>query len=413
MIARVVTINHLTSFLKVLVEDDEDLQDLWVDGEISNLTIARSGHAYFTLKDETSQLGAVMWRTALGRQRMVPREGDRVIAHGNISFYQPQGKLQLVVDVLQPQGTGILQLKLEELRQKLEAEGMFEESRKRPLPGFPRKIGVVTSATGAVWHDIQHVIARRYPLVELTLAPAIVQGDQAPDSLVEALAYLQDTVAPDVIIIGRGGGSLEDLWAFNDERVVRSIFASRVPVISAVGHETDITLADYVADMRAPTPSAAAELAVPDLAMIDQGLAELQDRLHQCMDRRIQEAHQLVDDLHSRLNRVSPSASLRVFANDLVPLRERLDHAVKSQLRLAKHDVEAFSDILDALNPQALMARGFSFVCNAENGKAIKSTADVNAGDTIRAILSDGELRADVSDVKQNDEGPPSTGVQS
>lgn len=413
MIARVVTINHLTSFLKVLVEDDEDLQDLWVDGEISNLTIARSGHAYFTLKDETSQLGAVMWRTALQRQRLVPREGDRVIAHGNVSFYQPQGKLQLVVDVLQPQGTGMLQLRLEELRQKLEAEGMFEESRKRPLPAFPRKIGVVTSPTGAVWHDIQHVIARRYPLAELTLAPAIVQGDQAPDSLVDALDRLQGSVKPDVIIIGRGGGSLEDLWAFNDERVIRAMFASRVPVISAVGHETDITLADYVADMRAPTPSAAAELAVPDLELIDLGLAELNDRIAQSLDRSLKEAHQRVDDLQARLNRVSPSANLRAFANDLVPIRERLDHAMKSSLRLARRDIEAFSGILDALDPQALMSRGFSFVCNAETGKAIRSTADAVAGDTIRAMLADGELRAAVTDVIADGQESPSRGAGS
>lgn len=406
MIARIVTINQLTSFLKVLIEDDEDLQDLWVDGEISNLTIARSGHAYFTLKDDTTQLSAVMWRTALARQRMVPREGDRIIAHGSVTFYQPRGNLQLQVDVLQPQGTGALQLRLEELRQKLEAEGIFDPSRKRALPDFPRRIGVVTSASGAVWHDIQQVVARRYPMAELILSPALVQGEQAPESLVDAMTWLQETAEPDVIIIGRGGGSLEDLWAFNDERVVRAIFAARVPVISAIGHETDTTLADYAADMRAPTPSAAAELVVPDLAAIDLALADAKDRLETLIGRRLDDRLQLLDDLQDRLARVSPASQLRALEREIEPLSHQLQSAIRYRLVLSRTQVAGLTETLDALNPQSMMGRGYAFICDSQTGAGVRSVQDVNIGDTIRAIVRDGELQAIVRDIQPD--GPAS-----
>lgn len=400
MIVRIVSINQLTSLLKVVVEDDEDLQDLWVDGEVSNLTIARSGHAYFSLKDETSQLSAVMWRTALSRQQILPREGDRVIAHGSMTFYEPRGTLQLQVDLLQPQGTGLLQLRLEELRQKLETEGLFEPSRKRPLPIFPKKIGVVTSATGAVWHDVQQVISRRFPLAELILSPATVQGELAPDSLVKALAYLQDTADPDVIIIGRGGGSLEDLWAFNDERVVRAIFASRVPIVSAVGHETDTTLADYAADLRASTPSAAAELAVPDLNAIDDALKDIRQRIHSEVQERLEELLQLLDDMQARLARVSPTAAVSLLLKEIAPLEDRLHRAMRQRLRLAQRDTNAYGHILEALNPHALMCRGFSFVCDAATGGPIGEVSQISPGTSIRAILTDGEVIADVTDVR-------------
>lgn len=399
MITRVVTINQLTSLLKVIIEDDEDLHDLWVDGEISNLTIARSGHAYFTLKDDTTQINAIMWRSALARKQMVPREGDRVIAHGNVTFYQPRGNLQLQVDVIQPQGTGALQLRLEELRLKLEAEGLFDPSRKRAVPEFPRRIGVVTSATGAVWHDVCQVITRRFPMVELVLAPAIVQGELAPDSLVESIAWLQDTIQPDIIIIGRGGGSLEDLWAFNDERVVRAIFAARVPMISAVGHETDTTLADYVADIRAPTPSAAAELAVPELASIDLALGEVQERLATLLERRLGEDLQLLDDLQARLGRVSPAKYIGTLEQKLNPYSRQLRSAMRHRLVLAHQQVDAFAELLEALNPHALMDRGFGFICDAETGSAIRSVHDARVDDTLKAIVADGTIVANVGEI--------------
>lgn len=400
MIARIITIDQLTSVLKVIVEDEDDLQDIWIDGEISNLTIARSGHAYFTLKDSTSQLSAVMWRSALARQQTLPREGDRVIAHGSVTFYQPRGNLQLQLDVLQPRGTGLLQLQLEELRQRLEAEGLFDESRKRALPEFPKRIGVVTSASGAVWHDIQQVVSRRFPLTELVLSPALVQGEGAPESIVEALAHLLNVAEPDVIIIGRGGGSMEDLSAFNDERVVRAVFAAGVPVISAVGHETDTTLVDFAADLRAPTPSAAAELAVPDAQIIAEGLEEIRFRLANLMERKLAEAMQMLDDMQHRLGRVSPLARLDALLGELEPLEIRLETGIRHRLQLANQGVEAFSEILEALNPQALMGRGYSFVCDETTGMAIRSIDQVSMGTAIRAILVDGEFDAEVTRVE-------------
>lgn len=401
---RVLRISQLTSFLKVLVEDDEDLQDLWIDGEISNLTIARSGHAYFTLKDESSMLGAVMWRNALQRQRMVPREGDHVIVHGGVTLYEPRGSLQLQIDLIQPQGTGILQLKLEELRQKLEAEGLFDISRKRPLPAYPSRVGVVTSSSGAVWHDIQQVIARRYPVAELILSPASVQGEHAPESIVNALTRLQESASPDVIIIGRGGGSLEDMWAFNDERVVRAMFATRVPIISAVGHETDTTLADHVADLRAPTPSVAAELAVPDLAAVNAWLADARLRMTNEMDDRLARSHQLLDDMQQRLNRVSPTKQLALLSTELNSLSERLEHAAHHRLERAQADVSAMHGVLEALSPQALMKRGYGFLCDAESGKAVRSAWSLSPGSTVRAIIRDGSFVADVTSVERDSE---------
>lgn len=404
MIGQILSISHLTTILKGIIEDDEDLQDLWVDGEISNLTIARSGHAYFSLKDDQSQFRAVMWRHALSRQRIVPKEGDRVIAHGNVTVYQPRGEVQLQVDVLQPQGTGLLQLRLEELRQRLEAEGLFDPSRKRQLPAVPQRIGVVTSATGAVWHDIQHVVARRFPLAELVLSPCTVQGESAPASIVEALRRVQDEASPDVIIIGRGGGSLEDLWAFNDERVVRAIYACRVPVISAVGHETDWTLADEVADQRAPTPSAAAEMAVPDLAQIDIALGEIHARLTVTMADLVDRSLQRLDDLSERLVRVSPSAGIASLRRELEMLQDRLQLATRHTLAVCRRDVMAMEELLSALSPQGLLARGYAFLELDGTNVPVRNVSDVAVGSTIAAHLHDGRVIATVTQTHTNTE---------
>lgn len=403
MITRILSIHELSDVIKVLVEDDDDLQDLWVDGEISNLTIARSGHAYFTLKDETCQFPAVMWRAALARQRMTPREGDRVIVHGDMTFYQPRGAIQIQADLIQPQGVGMLQLRLEQLRQKLEGEGLFDLSRKRPLPAYPTRIGVVTSPSGAVWHDIQHVVARRYPLAHLILAPALVQGEGAPESIVAALTELQEIAAPDLIIVGRGGGSLEDLAAFNDERVVRAIFAARVPIIAAVGHETDVTLADLVADVRAPTPSAAAELAAPDLLSVSWWLADARTRLNGAMEQRAGMAHQILDDMQQRLTRGSPAAGVDALRREIEPLAERMRASIRHHLALARHDAIAMGELLGALDPQALLCRGFSFVCDPDTGAPIRLIDEsLSVGDRIRASFADGAILADVTHIDRN-----------
>lgn len=399
---QILPISQLTMFLKGIIEDDEDLQNLWVDGEISNLTIARSGHAYFSLKDDQSQFRAVMWRNALQRQRVVPREGDRIIAHGNVTFYQPRGELQLQVDLIQPQGTGLLQLQLEELRQRLETEGIFDESRKRPLPAFPMTIGVVTSATGAVWHDIQHVTARRNPLAHLILSPATVQGETAPASIVAALERLIQTAEPDVIIIGRGGGSLEDLWAFNDERVVRAIFASPVPIVSAVGHETDTTLADYVADRRAPTPSAAAELTSPDVKMLNDVLLDTRKRMTSVLFEQLDDRLQRIDDLQERLQRTSPATRLARIRAELDALSHRAHLGTRYSTMNARHEVGALTELLAALNPSALFERGYAFVENASTASPLRSAGDVMDGDPIRVHLRDGIISADVTAISHH-----------
>ena len=260
----VYAVSQVVSYMNELLAYDDVLQDIWIEGEIPQVTISAAGHAYFTLLDGNNSLRCVMFRNARGMEHL--QDGAAIIAHGRMSIYEARGDLQLVVDIAQPEGVGELQLKLEQLTHKLEQEGLFDPSRKRPIPEFPRRVGVITSETGAVWHDIQTVTARRYPLVELVLAPTLVQGDRAAAGIVEAFRAMNSEPGIDMVIVARGGGSMEDLWPFNEEAVARAVFSSQAPVISAVGHETDHTICDLVADLRAPTPSAAAELAVPDRA---------------------------------------------------------------------------------------------------------------------------------------------------
>ena len=345
-----------------------------------------------------------MWKTSVSRQRYPLRESDQVLVHGSVTMYAPRGELQLQVNLVQPQGVGLLQLQFEELRARLEAEGLFDESRKRPLPTLPRVIGVVTSETGAVWHDIQRVISRRYPLAELVLSPSLVQGDLAPMSLVEALRRLLDEVQPDVIIIGRGGGSMEDLWAFNDEHVVRAIYASSVPIISAVGHETDVTLADYVADLAAGTPSMAAELAAPDLEQIDLALQQTRITMSVELQRSLDRLLEHLDDLQRQLTRLSPESRLAQIRDELNTLRDRMMRATSHTLTIATRDIEAAGHLLDSINPHAILQRGYAYISNASTGSPVRSVHDTVAGDPIRATLADGDLLATVSATRERED---------
>lgn len=397
------TLARLTGLVKNVIERQAELQNIWVDGEISNLTIARSGHAYFSLKDADCQFRCVMWRSAVQRQKLPLREGDQVLVHGSVTMYAPRGELQLQVNLVQPQGTGLLQLQLEELRMRLEAEGLFDESRKRELPFLPQTIGVVTSETGSVWHDIQRVVGRRYPLAELVLAPTLVQGDLAPAAIVEALQFIQDVAEPEVIIIGRGGGSIEDLWAFNDERVVRAIYASKVPIISAVGHEDDFTLADDVADVRAGTPSMAAELATPDLAQLDVALLETRRSIVTTIERSLNQRLELLDDMQRRLARTSPLESLRALHDDLDIFTDRLQLAMRHRLTIARHDVQSLEQLLTTLNPDAMFQRGFAFVENASTNSPIRTIGDAEIGDPIRATVRGGQIIGTVSGINPKD----------
>lgn len=398
----VYTLSRLTGLVKNILERSTELQNIWVDGEISNLTIARSGHAYFNLKDSESQFRCVMWRSAVQKQKMPLREGDRVLVHGSITVYAPRGEVQLQVNLVQPQGTGLLQLQLEELRLKLETEGLFDESRKRDLPALPKVIGVVTSESGAVWHDIQRVISRRYPLSELILAPTLVQGELAPASIVNALNLIQEIATPDVIIIGRGGGSIEDLWAFNDERVVRAIFAAKVPIISAVGHENDFTLADDVADVRAGTPSMAAELATPDLAQVDAALRETKHGIIRTIERRLNDSLERLDDLQRQLGRLSPLSRLHLMHAELDSLSDRLKLASAHNLKSAQLEVTSLQHLLTTLNPDAMFQRGFAYLENAGTQAPIRNIDDVAAGDSIVATVRGGTFTGTVNDVSTN-----------
>src|SRR5262249_13054397 len=300
----ILAVSEVNRYLRRVIEDDLNLRSVWVQGEVSNFTVSMSGHAYFTLKDSLSQLKCVMFRQHLSRVRQRPDNGELSVARGPIRVYEPQGIYQLYVEFVAPAGLGELQLRLEELRTRLEAEGLFEPTRKRPLPVWPERVGVVTSASGAVIHDIRTVMARRFPLAEIVLAPAPVQGDEAPARLCQAIEDLNHYGNVDVIVVARGGGSLEDLWAFNDETLARTIFASRVPVVSAIGHETDVTIADLVADHRASTPSAAAEMVVPDQREVSARLAELTRSLcwqaEQRLEVRFAAVRQLADTLELR-----------------------------------------------------------------------------------------------------------------
>lgn len=397
--SRIITVGLLTSYLREKIESDEVLQDVWVEGEISSYTVPGSGHAYFSIKDDRSILSCVMWKSARARQRHHPVVGDQVVIHGSITIYEAQGKYQLSADVIHPAGAGVIQLRLEQLRQQLEAEGLFDPSRKRPLPAFPKCIGVVTSATGAVWHDIQQVIGRRYPLVELILAPTVVQGDQAPDSIVRSLTALQRVPGVELIIVARGGGSAEDLSCFNDERVARAMFSSRLPIVSAIGHETDTTIVDYVADVRAPTPSAAAAMVVPEITDLAEEVRWLSERGHRAVSEELRARRADLVHLQYRLARVSPVMQLGRVRSELATTLVELRALTVRRLERLRHELDRTGSVLRALNPDALLSRGYAFVEDGVTGEPIQGIRSLNAGAVIRATFSDGSANASITDI--------------
>ena len=384
------TVSQVTSEIRELLESNPFLADLWIEGEVSNLSIASSGHAYFNLKDQHAVLQAVMFRNRRGIE--VLANGTSVAAHGRVSFYEPRGTLNISVDVVAPQGLGELALELERLKQKLAAEGLFDPARKRPLPVFPQVIGVVTSPTGAVLHDIQNVLARRYPLAKLVLSPAMVQGERAKESIAEALQRLDEEGGCDVIIVARGGGSLEDLWAFNEEIVARAIYACRTPVVSGVGHETDETIADYVADVRAPTPSAAAELTTPDIRDLKSTTVHLEGMLGRALSIRLQQERASVDRARRQLEAGLP---------DIGTLRRRIDDqsriaatAVAHLSRQRRLEVDGLYQRLRGLDPRATLSRGFAIVELVSSGQALTSVGQAKPGDALGITVSDGTVPA-------------------
>lgn len=390
------TVSQVTRILKNLIEDS--FPAVSVEGELSNYVRHSSGHRYFTLKDAGSQLRCVMFRWQAERLDFQPAEGMKVVAFGNLTVYESGGQYQLNVLRLQPLGAGDLLARMEELKRRLAAEGLFD--RKRPLPSFPRTVGVATSPTGAAVRDIISILSRRAPHVRIIVRPTLVQGADAPADIARALEDLNRLTGIDLIIAGRGGGSIEDLWAFNDEAVVRAIAGSRIPVISAVGHETDITLADFAADLRAPTPSAAAELAVRDSAELLQRIGGFRNRLRQGMLAR-------VDDLSMRAGAVKRGLSDERFSRQIAfrgqrvdELAMRLKNAFSLSLSTRETTLETLKGRLSALNPSAVLTRGYAIVYRDRDGRIVTGGGMVGIGDGIRVALAEGSLRATVDSVE-------------
>jgi exodeoxyribonuclease VII large subunit len=390
------TVSELTRHIRNLLESDTVLQDVWLEGEISNLSRATSGHLYFTLKDAEAAIQCVMWRSAVDGLAWKPEHGAAAQARGHISIYPPRGSYQLYVDELYPAGLGDLHARFEQLRERLRAEGLFDEGRKRPLPTFPRGVGIVTSPQAAALQDVLNVLRRRYPLVEVLLAPTLVQGDQAPPQIVAALQALDARDDVDLLLLVRGGGSLEELWAFNDERVARAIAACRHPVVCGVGHETDFTIADFVADVRAPTPSAAAELAVPDQADLRQQIGACVRQLAGLLERRLAQMRWVLEQQQRALQHLSPQARVDTRRQQGDDLISRASRALAYGLSLRRSRLVGLEARLVALSPLATLERGYAIVRRADSGAVVRWVDQVHTGDALAIRVQDGVFGATV-----------------
>ena len=436
---RIFTVDELTATIRILLE--ENYVQVWVDGEISNARVWKTGHLYFTLKDAKAQLSGVMYRSSLRYLRFKPQNGQRVVTRGRISVYAPKGEYQLVCDHMEPQGLGALQLAFEQLREQLTREGLFEEERKRPLPVLPRKIGLVTSVDGAAIRDILNVLERRHPSAHVVISPARVQGEGAAESVVRGLTHLGHIPGIDVVIVARGGGSIEDLWAFNEEPVARAIARSPVPVISAVGHETDFTISDFVADVRAPTPSAGAELVVTRKDEMHASIHRATERLAAALSAGVQRRRGVLHRLERRPSFAAWPAGLAVRGRHAAELTHRLTEAgrtcvierrremdglrlrletagldrrlgrIRARLQRIGADLKrtmvehrgrnerrlgAAAARLEAMSPLAVLGRGYAVCWNANRSAAIRNATDVNPGDAVTVTLHRGELNCEV-----------------
>lgn len=399
---RVLSITQINYFLKSLIEGDGRLTDIYASGEISNFTDHyRSGHLYFSLKDEKSVIKAVMFSGAARRLRFRPKDGMRVIVRGRVSVYEPSGQYQFYVEEMQPDGLGALSLAFEQMKEKLSKEGLFSEEYKKPIPRFPQRVGIITSPTGAAVQDMLNILSRRWPAAELVFCPVLVQGDGAPKQLIDAVRLMNEKDAADVILIGRGGGSAEDLAAFNDEGLARAIFASHIPVISAVGHETDFTICDFVADLRAPTPSAAAELAVPDGAEVRMQLDMLTQRMRQAEESLLNYNRQMLDTVASARVLREPEALLLTQRQQLESVMQRLKAAGKNRTMMAVAQLTELSGRLDAMSPLKVLSRGYAILSH-EDGNMVSAVRDIEPGEVLSAKLSDGTLRVSVLDIEED-----------
>ena len=390
---RILRVTDLNRRVRSLLDSDAVLADVWVEGEVSQPSFPPSGHCFFTLKDANSQLRAALFREELARAVVRPEHGMNVIIHGRVRAYEPQGVYQLYVESITPAGAGDLHARYEALRKQLAAAGLFDDGRKRAIPRWPRRIGVVTSPVGAVWRDINNVLRRRYPLVELVLSPSVVQGATAAPAVVRALQRLYAQPELDTIILARGGGSLEDLWCFNDERVVRAVADAPVPIIVGVGHESDVTLADFAADLRAPTPSAAAELATPDGTQLATILGRLRDRATTALLGRATDRRRFLEAERRALVGLAPDiATARQRTADLI---DRGGRALDERLERRRTLLSATHDALRTLSPAATLDRGYA-VARTGDGRIVRDPTEVSAGDALQVIVARGTVETRV-----------------
>jgi exodeoxyribonuclease VII large subunit len=396
----VLTVSDLTRMVKQLLESN--YTDLWVSGEVSNYTRASSGHIYFTLKDERAVIRAVLFRGYQKEVRFVIENGLKLIVHGSLSVFEKRGEYQIIVDFLEPEGLGALQLAFEQLKEKLQKEGLFDESNKRPIPAFPDVVGVITSGTGAAIRDILNVIGRRHSGVRIIIYPTLVQGDEAAHSIARAVQRANERKEVDVLIVGRGGGSIEDLWPFNEEVVARALYKSKIPVISAVGHEIDFTIADFAADMRAPTPSAAAEIVVRNKMELFRTYADLHRRMFETMERTVQSRREQLSrftalTLQDKVNRL-----IREKQMGLDDLTRSLTATMETTLTRLRGRFEKFVGQLNVLSPLATLSRGYSIASRMRDGKTVLSINDVAPGVEISTLVQDGRVYSKVRDVEKN-----------
>lgn len=388
----VLTVSQINTYLKSLIDGDSNLKNIYVSGEISNFTNHyRSGHYYFTLKDERASVKAVMFRASAERLRFMPENGMKVLVRCSASLYERDGAYQLYCEDMQPDGIGELTLAFEQLKKKLENEGLFDPPHKKPLPAHPERIGVVTSPTGAAIEDIKNVLSRRYPFAEIVLAGVLVQGDEAPKQIIDAIKRFDRLRCCDVLIVGRGGGSIEDLWAFNDEGVARAIFDCEIPVISAVGHEVDFTISDFVADVRAATPSAAAEIAAPDYREVLYAADKTLDTITERVLRNIDRYELQISNFEKKLYEKSPVRTLELYTQCLDALSERVGGFMKRRIEIYDNALANYAIRLEAISPLKVLSRGYAMVKN-EVLEPVKSATKINEGENITVLMKDGIL---------------------
>lgn len=399
----ILSVTQINEYIRALIANDDVLSMIMVRGEISNLTIHRSGHIYFTLKDESSVVKAVMFRSSAQKVKFALKEGMSIIVYGRISTYVPSGQYQLYAEDIQPDGIGGLYIAFEQIKEKLSQEGLFDSSRKKPIPKLPSTVGIITSPTGAAIHDMINVMGRRFPLTKLLLYPALVQGENAHISLISGIEYFNKTRSADVIIIGRGGGSIEDLWAFNNVDLAYAIAQSDIPVISAVGHESDFTICDFVADLRAPTPSAAAELAVPDFVTVKHTINNNLNAAEKLLISRINQYRKQINILASTRVLTSKEGLLDEYKMRINLISDKLDTNLHSLIKDKENIFKVLTAKLNAISPLNTLERGYAIVQD-DIGAAITKAEQLNISDTVQVSFADGKILASVTEILNSEE---------